>query len=523
MIIKVPKNKSQTEEPRDTINYIYREIEPKETVYSICKAAEITEEEFYDLNPQVKENGLQIGQEIKLPKGKKVVEQVASDTTKPVVESNKPKTKPYDLYRVKPGDNVAIIARKFNCTPEDILQLNPELVNGVVPGRYIVVPVAEKTTPKTQVSSDLVSMFWRIPSVYEKPEINLAVVAPLYLNENDSLEYNAFEEKDVPVFKNSEFGLQFLAGVQLALDTLVGLGYRVNLEVYDSRNDLEEVAGIARKISPNTQLIIGPLYSMNAENLARLLPDRTIVSPMSKSLNNTGRTNLVDCINYIPAEIGGVIESINGYVDSSHIVFVNLDTIQNHETVSRISQEMVAVDSNQVNYLWVDKQFKELSNLNSYLDQDKQNVLVVIDQNPAFLSHLMRMISKRKDSAILVLGTSRIFEIPTLENRYLNNVRFVGMNTEYRDLADTTTQLFINKFRILTATEPNKFAYAGFDTGLYFAQLLAAYGSIPEVSDWPAWRGINKGFRFKKEGENGAKNCFYLKIGLKNYQLIPVE
>jgi hypothetical protein len=144
---------------------------------------------------------------------------------------------------------------------------------------------------------------------------------------------------------------------------------------------------------------------------------------------------------------------------------------------------------------------------------------VSVDQNAAFLSDFIRKQKKRGDSITLVIATGRVFDIPTLENRYLNNLNFVGVKTEFLNTADSSTQGFIQKFRMKTDTEPSRFAYAGYDVGLYFAQLLADYGTIPEVTNWPAWRGLNKGFNFEQLESEGPRNTFYVKARIVDYQM----
>jgi LysM repeat protein len=518
MVIKVPKKAERVAQDKDTVRYTYRVVEPKETVYSICKAAEISEEEFLRLNPEVKQIGLQIGQEIILPKGQ-VIEELASDTGKDRHETAEKNKKRFELYRIKPGDDINKIARKFNCTNEDIIRLNPELTSGIVTGRYIVVPVIEKVAEKPRVQKEEFERIWKVPSVYEEPEISLAVLAPLFLHDNDSLELTAFDENNIPVAEQSEIGLQFLTGVQIALDTLVSLGYHVNLEVFDTQNDLDQIDRIARQLSPETQLILGPLYSKSAERLAQLLPDRIIISPLSKSLDNQSSTNLVDCINNRYAEIDAVADIVNGCIDTSNIVFVHLDTLASVNAVERMNTKLGAVDSNWVKYVWVDQDFSQLQQLQSYLKPDTHNVLVSVDQNAAFLSDFIRKQKKRGDSITLVIATGRVFDIPTLENRYLNNLNFVGVKTEFLNTADSSTQGFIQKFRMKTDTEPSRFAYAGYDVGLYFTQLLADYGTIPEVANWPAWRGLNKGFNFEQLESEGPRNTFYVKARIVDYQM----
>lgn len=94
----------------------------------------------------------------------------------------------------------------------------------------------------------------------------------------------------------------------------------------------------------------------------------------------------------------------------------------------------------------------------------------------------------------MIVTTSKVFDIGTLENSYLNNQSFIGLSTN--SYADTATQLFIQRSRVKTATEPNKYAFSGYDLGLYFSQLFAAYGSLPPAENWPVLTGTLKGFHF---------------------------
>ena len=84
-------------------------------------------------------------------------------------------------------------------------------------------------------------------------------------------------------------------------------------------------------------------------------------------------------------------------------------------------------------------------------------------------------------------------------------------------------QLFVKKFRVKTATEPTKYAYSGYDIGLYFAQLFAAYGKLPEAEKWPKISGLNKGFYFDAKGGSGAKNNFIYQLHIKDFELLETK
>lgn len=513
--IKIPKPKPKTEtEKFDSTKYIYHVVEAKETVFSICRAAGISEEDFLKLNPQVRENGLQIGQTIRLPKEAiTAVEELPTDV---------PKKKEFGLYRILAGDDLVSIAAKYNTTVEVLIDLNPELADGVIVGRYIIVPSKQKGRKGLTKARDTEPLFWYKPKSGVKPKVHFAVLLPLFLDINDSISRNSFDGK-TKVHDKSKMGLQFLAGIQTAMDTLVGLGYDVELDIYDTKNDVQTVRNIAKKIDKSVDAIIGPLYSRNVELLADLIKDKPIISPLSKALNNAEKSNLINCVPNLKSEYVEMAAWLNKQDSNVNILFLNTESKANFEAVESIKNYLFASDSLKRDELWVDQSFSQLRNLSSYLSLDKQNILVVVDQDAAFISDLLTKVNNRRDSAVSILGTSKLFDIRTLENRYLNNKRFIALNSDLVNYEDTCTQLFVKKFRAKTATEPNKFAFYGFDTGLYFGELIAAYGVLPDIKEWPRVRGLQKGFDFHNSTISGPQNNFVFKLRIRDFELKEVK
>ena len=509
--IKVPvSTKKNVEAPKDE-NVVYYTVEPRETVYSICKVAGITEEEFLALNPEVKQNGLQSGQTVKLPKSspKKVQEEVATDT---------PKKKPYDLYLVQPGDNLESIAKKFNCTTQDIVDLNPELMSGVVVGKYIVVPVSDVEVPKPAVVNTAKpgSLFWQLPTRFETPKVHITLLAPFYLGEVDSASTSNGNGKN----DKSKVGVQFMAGFQIAMDTLAALGYQIELDVFDTKNKEVGIDQLAKSINKQTDIIVGPFYAKSVEQLATLMPSKTIYSPLSKAVNNKNKPNLIDGVNFLEGELREMAQWINKRNGKERFVFVNTDTAEARRNVQLVKMHLGALDSSSIQFVWTDKNLKGLGELNNYRVAGKKTNFVVVDQEPAFLTLMMRKMYRARDTNMVLFTTSKIFDIPTIEPRQLSQVNLLAMSSEYIDYSDTTTQQFIQQYRTLTGTEPSKYAYSGYDAGLYFAQLIAAYGNVPDVANWPVIQGIFKGFRFVENQGNGPVNTFALPLRIKDYKIV---
>jgi LysM repeat protein len=507
--IKVPvATKKIDQAPKDD-SVVYYTVEPRETVYSICKAAGITEEEFLALNPEIKQNGLQSGQTVKLPKSapKKVQEEVATD---------KPKKKPYDLYLVQPGDNLESIAKKFNCATQDLIDLNPELMSGVVVGKYIVVPVSDLEVPKPAVVNTAKpgSLFWQLPTHFETPKVHITLLAPFYLGEVDSTA-NSNGKND-----KNKVGVQFMAGFQVAMDTLAALGYQIELDVFDTKDKEVGIDQLAKNINKQTDIIVGPFYAKSAEQLAALLPSKTIYSPLSKAVNTSGKPNLVDGVNLLDGEFLEMAQWINKRSAKERFVFVNTDTTEARRNVQKVKMHLGALDSNSIQFVWTDKNLKGLGELSNYRVAGKKTNFVVVDQEPAFLTLIIRKLYRARDTNMVLLTTSKVFDIPAIEPRQLSQVNLLAMSSEYIDYSDTTTQQFIQQYRTLTGTEPSKYAYSGYDAGLYFAQLIAAYGRVPEVANWPVVRGVFKGFRFVENQGSGPVNTFALPLSIKDYKIV---
>ena len=68
MVLRLPKKRPENEVV-NTDNYIFYEVKPKQTLFSLARNLKISSDSLYDLNPDL-ENGLKAGMVLKLPKSK---------------------------------------------------------------------------------------------------------------------------------------------------------------------------------------------------------------------------------------------------------------------------------------------------------------------------------------------------------------------------------------------------------------------------------------------------------------------
>ncbi len=313
-----------------------------------------------------------------------------------------------------------------------------------------------------------------------------------------------------------------MAGFLTAMDTLKGLGYQIELDIYDSQNDPETIRSIARRIDKNVDAVIGPLFAKNAELMASLLKDIPIISPLSKTLENADKPNLINCVANQESEYLAMASMIHEQPKST-FVFVSGNKKANRDVINLIKSGLPPEDTLRVKTVFTSGGMSIANHVTPYRVKGKTTVVLVVDQSPAYLSDMFTRLKDFRDSTVLIVTTSKVFDIGTLENSYLNNQSFIGLSTECVDYADMATQLFIQKYRVKTATEPNKYAFSGYDLGIYFSQLFAAYGSLPPAENWPVLTGTFKGFRFEAPRGVGAENNYVYKLRIRNFELLETK
>ncbi|HBL76629.1 MAG: hypothetical protein A2W90_24030 [Bacteroidetes bacterium GWF2_42_66] len=122
--------------------FIELKVKRKQTVFSIARQYGITMEELYRHNPSAKK-GIQVGQTLRIPvRGN----EQPKEPTKPDIqetqgehEQDQNKTK-YFTYKIKPGDTLFDLEKKYDMPSDSLVAINPQLQKGVLPGSLIKIP-----------------------------------------------------------------------------------------------------------------------------------------------------------------------------------------------------------------------------------------------------------------------------------------------------------------------------------------------------------------------------------------------
>lgn len=503
-VIRVPKS-SQSKGAKGM-----HTVQPGETVYSLTKQAGIDAETFFEWNPHTID-GLKEGQEVWLTQPKKGFEKEL-----PI------KKEAYQLYQVQPNDDVPGLIKKFKISADDLYALNPEIRQGLIPNRYIIIPPKAKTqTAKISQAEPEAPETRIVDALGAKGKKTIAVLLPfkatdfIAAEDFDSLNTNPIPPNKKPM--EVQMSIEFYSGFKMAMDTLAKMGHKLELYVYDTKGNSNEVVDIAKKIVEKpVDFVVGPLYAKHSQEAATVLKSSQIpvFSPLSRGVDNSQHSNLIACIPAKRNEYIRVAQALSQEFFNQNIIFVNTDNPQNRAAVREIRKNMQATDSNTVLEIWAAR----AKDLKTYLHPSKENIFVVVDQNPAFLTDLVTKLFGLKANNIRLFSTNDLLQIETIEIRYLNQIRYTATELFYIDYQNPEVAAFIKAYRKVYNTEPSRFAIQGFDLGLYLGGVMVAPQNEIRL---PEKMGFSTGFVFEKINGAGPQNRFVFLMELKDMKYGP--
>jgi len=107
-------------------------VQSKESLFSIARLYNVSVEDLDKENAELIKDGLQVGQEIKIPNKKKTLDGRVRVINNETV-----------FYIVKPKETKYSIAKQFGITVSQLESQNPEIINGLVEGNRLAINVKE--------------------------------------------------------------------------------------------------------------------------------------------------------------------------------------------------------------------------------------------------------------------------------------------------------------------------------------------------------------------------------------------
>lgn len=259
--IPAPASQQASVYPQNKEDFIAHKVKRGQTVYSLAKKYKVTEENIYRYNPWA-QAGIQPEQTLWIPRKSLVSDQSAVDQQVPG----------FLFYTAKEKDTLYSIAMAYGVEVADIIENNPGLRDGLKPGQVLKIPTAAAETAQVLQHEDTLDVVSGSCIPYPEGEIHdVVLMLPFFAR-------YSMEEMIVPGDTTAEEGTdaaaqrpqglrgrsfaEFYEGFLLAVDSLKSTGFNVNLHVFDTERDTLKVKKITRDLSlTKPDLIIGPVYA----------------------------------------------------------------------------------------------------------------------------------------------------------------------------------------------------------------------------------------------------------------------
>jgi LysM repeat protein len=506
MLLTIPsKNDSIRNDKAVAINQqvaLYHDVLPKETKYSISKKYGVTIEELEKRNPDIVSN-LPIGYHL-LIKGQATRENQA--TPQPIAQSKDEKEKltaaltpiNYVDYEVKPKETIYSLSKMFAISQEELVKLNPELLNGVEIGMIVKVPSTEIDIPVEK--KDYTLMTKRITEGKRK---RMVLLLPFNISriENDTVNstYNRLK-KD----KFLNMTLDFYAGALIAIDSAKTLGLPIDIEIYDSQ-ETKNSSAVASLVQNNklgmANAIVGPFYQSNAEITAQLVSANNVpvISPLSKDVGNP-LANLYQTVPSSDAVKNTVFEFMRAH--NGNIIAVvdkKKESIINYITENQKDVRFVAFKENGS---------LSAESLKSMLLKDRMNYVVMETANTWMIkTTIMAMISSMSNYQVQLV----ILEPnDTLDSDEINFVNLTKLKLMYpsviRDNITPNAAIFDKKYRKINTIFPSDYATRGFDVTFDTMMRLVQDVKFEETVNAAATEQVENKFEYYKKPDGGYTN-----------------
>ena len=301
--------------------YYMHHVKSGETLYSIARVYEVTQEEILKLNPEINDLGLQADMVIGIPVASQQEEQVVTPVATPEVTLQVPWEEGdeygdgYIIHTVTETERTRRLIRRYNVDSDEFHRLNPTVGSRVFVGQKVLIPCEGAKAPQQhepEPEPDTLTTQEVIPvmdTVVEEPqagpyvlpkerpdwchassenrnrEYRVALMVPLYLNDIDRLDTSKEKAGKTKNTRAMKF-LQFYEGFMMAVDSLTSdYGLRLNLTVIDvHENTATAQAAVTQLESHPVDMIVGPFFSKSFVAVQEYASrnDILIVNPMSE-------------------------------------------------------------------------------------------------------------------------------------------------------------------------------------------------------------------------------------------------
>lgn len=477
--------------------YYSHVVTERQTMYSISKAYNVTQDEIYDANPGLRENGLKknsiimipVLSEAKEPVSQKPVETHTSDLAVQQashdVKLQEVEAPDHKTHTVRWFETLKDIAAKYKVSEEAIIAINnlpdSKIKNRqklIIPSREYAMAFAPSQNAEGMDSEeenledmDLETAFdteeKEDTSVITKRKIQATMLLPLKATGSTS----------------SKSNMDFYSGALIAVRELGESGIDIDLNVYDVTNGS---FGATKQELHSSDIIIGPVAASDINRLYGIAPGmKALISPLdpkAEELSERYRTMI-----HAPSPRLIQYQDVAQWIKEDIMPGDKVIVISEKEARKGDEGKAIraAVDSTRLTYTPFSYSILEGRKIQEPLEAQMTvegvNRVVIASDSEAFVNDVIRNLNLTIHNKfnVVLYAPAKIRTFETIEIENFHNTNLHASLTYYIDYNDEAVKSFVKKYRAMFKTEPTQFAFQGYDVTRYFMGLCAKYGE-----DW---------------------------------------
>jgi len=556
---------SKAKKPKITINkelqgFNEHKTKRKETLYSLSKKYNVSEDDIKKYNKFLYSNTLRKGDRLQIPKYKitEIVEEVEATKEYTVQhkegkwriaykfgvtveelevlnpgmtevlkegevinvpnledEAEKQFDDQYSYYKVLPKEGFYRLKLKLDLEQDQLEALNPELKETVLKsGMILKIPHSDAIEGLIEGESEAVNLVNSI-SDFETKHIAFMLPFRMHRVDFDSISDVKKSLKKDPYLNVS---LDFHSGVLMALDSLKTLGISLKVDVYDTRYEVSEVSRIIRENDfENIDAVIGPLTPASFNKVASELKkyNTPVISPIGTKLklhDNVFQSRPSDdllktkIVNF--AKSDSLIGNIIVIADTKNVAIAN--ELKREFNAAKLVYSRKSEEGE-------DEFFVTKEDIEGALKPGK-NMVFLETQNEGYASNVTSVLASlnnkvepesTEEPSEIVLVTTNInsaFEGDQINNTHLSNLQF-HFATASKEYNENDNNAFVKKYDKLYNITPNKRAVRGFDLTMdVVLRLVSSDDLYASVNNAPLTEYVENKFAYKKKLFGGYYN-----------------
>ena len=482
-----PVEVSDQKVKKDGKVYYSHVVQERQTLYSISKAYNVTQEEILEANPGLRDSGLKKNSIIMIP----------VQSALPVKEEESPQQEPtpqlveqvqniqesahasvQKIHVVRWYETLKDIADKYNVSESAIIAAN-NLKDGKLKNRQkLIIP--------TEEYAEIIA-----PEIPEEEEDDMDLETAFddsHLHEEVAPEYTSQSHIRVTVLlplkatgsTSSRSNMDFYSGVLLAAREIGENGIDLDMSVYDIANG---TYGATKNELEASDIIIGPVAAADITRIYTVTQDiKALISPLDPKAEQLCGT--YSTLIHAPASRMSQYEDLAQWIKEDLIPGDRVIVISEKEARKGDEGKILraAIDSAQIEYIPLAYSILEGRKIQEPLEakmtSEGTNRIIIASESEAFVNDAVRnlnlTIHNKFDVVLYAPAKIRTFETIEIEN--FHNTNLHASLTYYIDYNDAEVKQFVKKYRALFNTEPTQFAFQGYDVAKYFIGLCAKYG-----------------------------------------------